>query len=187
VDWYAVHTRRGCEAQAAAHLERRFCVTTYVPMVCRRLPAGSVRESLFPGYLFMAATAGDIDLDAIDQALGCGRLVRPAGGSRLRGLAPVVLPSGCIEALRRWVAALEASSGLPAPRRNGGGTVTGDHRPLDWETAFAGPMAPPARIALLRQWLGEDTPAAEEEDSTCSPGAKRLRRTRGKGRKIRYG
>jgi hypothetical protein len=103
----------------------------------------------------------------------------------LRGQAPVVLPSGCIEALRRWVAALESSGGLPAPHRNAGGAC--EHQPPDWETAFAGPMAPPVRIALLRQWLGEEPPVAEEEDSTCNPGAKRLRRTRGKGRKIRYG
>jgi hypothetical protein len=186
VDWYAVRTRRGCETPAAAQLERRFCVTTYVPIVCRRLPAGAVREALFPGYLFVAARVGDLDPDAIDRAPGCGQLVRPAGGSRGGGQAPVVLPQGCVEALRQWVAALEATGGLPAPRRNGGSS-TGDHRALDWEAAFAGPMAPPARIALLRQWLGEDLPAAEEEDSACTPGARRLRRTRGKGRKISYG
>jgi hypothetical protein len=186
VDWYAVRTRRGCEALAAAQLERFFCVTTYVPMVCRRLPAGAVREALFPGYLFVAAAGGDLDLDAIDQAPGCGKLVRPASWSRFEG-QPVVLPAGCVEALRQWVAALEASGGLPSPRKNGGSDSAGDHRVLDWEAAFAGPMAPPARIALLRQWLGEEPPVVEEEDSTCTRGAKRLRRTRGKGRQISYG
>ncbi len=179
MDWYVVHTWIGCEQLAACHLERDLQMEVYLAEVTQRRRDGPQRAPLFPGYLFAAAAAGPVTAEVIDRTPGCGKVVQPPYGHRPFDTAPVTLPYTVVDGLRQGLAAVDAASGLPLQiLRAPCGQAEG------LEAALNGLLTPAARIQLLLQAVGGQE--ADEDELACMPAAKRLRRTRGQGRRIHY-
>ena len=179
MDWYVVHTWIGCEQLAACHLERDLQMEVYLAEVTQRRRDGPQRAPLFPGYLFAAAAAGPVTAEVIDRTPGCGKVVQPPYGHRPFDTAPVTLPYTVVDGLRQGLAAVgrgqwAAATDFAGAVRPGGGPGGCVKRAAD-----AG-----ARIQLLLQAVGGQE--ADEDELACMPAAKRLRRTRGQGRRIHY-
>jgi hypothetical protein len=186
LDWYVVHMRVGCEQAAAARLVRVWSVEAYVPEVSRRRVGCMQVGPLFPGYIFVrdrprgGRAPGTSDLpEAIDRTPGCGRVLRA-------GAAAYSVPCCVVEWLRSRVAAIEAAGGLPVgilPGACGAGQGGGLEPNVETGLAEAlhGLVPPPAQVKALLHMLHQ-VDAVEP----CAPAVKRVRRTRGQGRKIHY-
>ena len=196
MDWYLVHTRRGCEQAAAYHLEHSLQLEVYTAEVIQYRHGALQRVPLFPGYLFISAPrGGSATVERIDRQPGCGRLVRRHDDHRTAQAAPAVLPGDLVEQLRQRLAAVDAANDPPGRLPPQAGAQP-EHpaENTQWrrsafalEGALTGLLTAAARIELLLQVAGADEP---EEDSTendpPAPAVKRPRRTRGHGRRIHY-
>jgi hypothetical protein len=188
-----VHTRAGCERIAAARLERELHMTVYIPEVLQRRQGAVQAAPLFPGYLFVLGPSSAAEeaaaLDAVDCTPGCGQIVRLANGSELGARTPTPLPCEVIEWLRRRIAAIDQAGGLPVQVLRPCDAAAGEAAPLpELEAALSGLHSPAARVTLLLLALrqqGLDGGAGERQDEGA-PAVKRLRRTRGRGRRIHY-
>ena len=58
MDWYLVHTRRGCEQAAAYRLEHSLQLEVYTAEVMQFRHGALQKVPLFPGYLFVSAPDG---------------------------------------------------------------------------------------------------------------------------------
>ena len=192
MDWYLVHTRRGCEQAAAYHLEHSLQLEVYIAEAKQYKHGALQRVLLFPGYLFVTAPSGGLAgaerIERIDQVSGCGRLVRRRADRCTGQVAPAVLPGVLVEQLRYSLAAVDAAHDAAAPQWEPPIENTQWRRAgFELEGAITGLHTAAARIALLLQVAGAAPP---EEDSTehepPPPAAKRPRRTRGHGRRIHY-
>lgn len=189
MDWYLVHTRRGCEQATAYRLEHSLQLEVYIAEVKQYRHGALQRVLLFPGYLFVAAPGGGpAGVERIDQVSGCGRLVRRAPDRCTAQGLPAVLPGILVEQFRQRLAALNAAHDAAAPQPEPPTENTQWRRAgFELEGALTELQPAAARIELLLQVAGA---AAPEEDSTehepPPPAAKRPRRTRGHGRRIHY-
>ena len=188
MDWYLVHTRRGCEQAAAYHLEHSLQLEVYTAEVMQYRHGALQKVPLFPGYLFISAPDGrSAAVERIDHLSGCGRLVRRHDDHRTAQEVPAVLPGVVVEQLRQRLAALEAAHNPP-------GSQPGPAENTQWrrftfalEGALTGHLTAAARIELLLHVAGADEPAeGSTENDPPAPAVKRPRRTRGHGRRIHY-
>lgn len=135
MDWYLVHTRRGCEQAAAYHLEHSLQLEVYIAEAKQYKHGALQRVLLFPGYLFVTAPSGGLAgaerIERIDQVSGCGRLVRRRADRCTGQVAPAVLPGVLVEQLRYSLAAVDAAHDAAAPQweplsriRSGAGPVS---------------------------------------------------------------
>ena len=189
MDWYTVHVRRGCEQATAQRLARVLRVTTYCPEV-RQRGGGTSNDPLFCGYFFVQEPGSAEMLLVIDCTPGFGMLVRkpPAAGQQVPALAR--LPDGAIEWLRRRLADCDGAGGLPVQAQRSDGPAPIAVAPLPGlEAALSDRLTPAGRVAVLLKALGCEDEAGDDPDANdgdAAPVAKRLRRTRGHGRKIHY-
>ncbi len=190
--WYAIHTKAYAEQQAASELHRHG-IETYVPEVNRKADKASKRAvkriAFFPGYLFM-----NVDL----KATGASKW-RWASGVRhivSHGETPVVIPNEIIGFIRRQLAEHEAAEALARPQRfkKGDYVRIADGPFGDMLAIFDGPISASERVTVFMDFLGRlsrirvDVDSLEPADSPTDqkPKAKLRRRTRGRGRPIRY-
>lgn len=196
MDWYLVHTRRGCEQAAAYHLEHSLQLEVYTAEMMQYRHGTLQPVLLFPGYLFVFAPSGRVAaVERIDHLSGCGRLVRRHDDHRAAQAAPVVLPNVLVEQLRQRLAAIDAADdppgGLPA---QAGAQPDHSAENTQWrragfalEGALSGLLTASARIELLLQVAGADEPeVVSTENDPPQPAVNRPRRTRGHGRRIHY-
>ncbi|MFN8468336.1 MAG: transcription termination/antitermination NusG family protein [Caldilineaceae bacterium] len=189
MDWYLVHTRRGCEQVTARRLEYSLHLQVYTAEVIQYRHGARCRAPLFPGYLFVAAPGGQVAVEPIDQTPGCGRLVCACCDHI--STQPAALPGDVIELLRQRLAAIDAAGGLPVHIGEQGERTDEDvqwrrtHFALDG--ALRAPMTSAERIELLLHAAGADGRETEGTDiEPPAPAVKRPRRTRGHGRRIHY-
>ncbi len=196
VRWYALHTQPYREAQVADLLTSRG-VAIFLPMIPahhRRL--GVVQRPLFPSYLFAQFDLETSGLATVQWTPGLNYVV--ALGDR-----PVPIPDEIIAALQERVRAICAQGGIPMHRFRPGDRVVITAGPLrGLEAVFQGPMRPSERVRLLVEFLGQlatvEVPVADVTTPTGASRAQsavgeapldgrppRVRRTRGKGRRIR--
>lgn len=190
--WYALHTKAYAEQRAASEL-RRHGIETYVPEVNRKADKASKRVdkriAFFPGYLFM-----NVDLNAMSASKW-----RWASGVRhivSHGESPVVIPNEIIGFIRRQLAEHEAAGALARPPRfkKGDYVRIADGPFGEMLAIFEGPISASERVTVLMDFLGRlsrirvDLDSLEPADSPGDqkPRAKLRRRTRGRGRPIRY-
>jgi transcriptional antiterminator RfaH len=187
--WYALHTKAYAERRAASELHRHG-IETYVPEVSHKADKQpDKRIAFFPGYLFM-----NVDLNATNAARW-----RWASGVRhivSHGETPVVIPNEIIGFIRRQLAEREAAAALAKPQRfkKGDSVRIADGPFGDMLAVFEGPVSASERVTVLMDFLGRLSRVRVDLDSlepANSPGdqnlkAKRRRRTRGRGRPIRY-
>ena len=181
--WYAVHCQPYSERQAAAGLESYMYLPVYLPEISRRLRQKVRRVPLFPGYLFVRADLQVVRLSGINATPGVVRLVSFGG-------MPQPVPNAAIESIRALVDSLNARGEPPEHSFRPGEPVRFRGGPLQGlEAIFAGPMKPSERVRVLIEFLGQCRQAEVDpkllEHVVAAPIAKRERRTRGNGRKIR--
>lgn len=180
--WYVVHCEPLKERWAATVLHERLGLAIYLPEIRRRF-RGQVRYApLFPRYLFVQVDLQQVAPSTINTTPGVVRLVSFDN-------MPVPIPASVIDALRERVDSLNSAGGLPQHNFRPGDTVrftSGSLRGL--EAVFVGPMRPSERVRVLIEFLGSLREAEVAVDllEPAAPAVKRERRTRGKGRKIKF-
>ena len=190
--WYAIHTKAYAERRAASELHRHG-IETYVPEVNRKADKASKRAdariAFFPGYLFM-----NVDLSATKASKW-----RWASGVRhivSHGETPVIIPNEIISFIRRQLVEHEAAQASARPQRfKKGDTVRIADGPFgDMLAVFEGPVSATERVTVLMDFLGRlsrirvglDLLEPVDSRSNQKPKIKLRRRTRGRGRPIRY-
>jgi transcription antitermination factor NusG len=181
--WYVIHCKRLREWRAAAALEERLGLATYLPEIQRRHRGQMQRFPFFPGYLFVWANLREVVLSHINAMPGVLRLVAI-------GELPQPVPMRVIEEIRQRVDDLNAHGGLIPHNFRPGDTLKLKDSPLQGlEAIFLGPMKPSERVRVLIDFLGHyreaevDVDMLEHISTELTP--KLERRTRGKGRRIK--
>jgi len=180
--WYAIHTKPRQEEVAAGQLGRRG-VEVFLPRVTERRRGEPPRvRPFFPGYLFVRADLEAVGISALQWVPGVCRLVAFGG-------VPARVPEAAIALIRRQLAQIEAQGGFPRMRFRPGERVRVREGPLaGLEGIFEGPAGPAERVRILLRFLGECNRAVVPLDMLegVAPRPHPPRRTRGKGRKIRW-
>jgi transcriptional antiterminator RfaH len=185
--WCVVHVRAGRELAAAELLQRSLHLKVYLPEVTQRWRGRTQLGPLFPGYLFVADEMRSGALGAVDLTPGCGRLVR-MGSQTVRVAEPINVGVDVIEQLQEHVSRLNQAGGLPAHNLHPGDSVHITGGPMrGFQAIFLGPSTPAERIQVLLRFLGREQEVSVSVDDVevVAPAIKRLRRTRGQGRRIR--
>jgi transcriptional antiterminator RfaH len=185
--WYTLYSKPNAEYQVARALSRRG-IETYVPeLAAAKGGHGPTQKPFFPCYLFMRINLEQVGLSQIEWTPGLRRIV--AFGER-----PCPLPDRVIELIRCRLEGIKAAGGWPAPRFEPGERVRITDGPFkDLLAILEGPCTPARRVQVLLTFLGqvsrahvavEDLEKAPEGTEPTAP--KRLRRTRGRGRRIKH-
>jgi transcriptional antiterminator RfaH len=182
--WYAVHCRTFKERQLTIVLKERLDVMVYLPEVRRRFRKQTRYRPFFPGYIFIYADLEIVAPSHINATPGVLRLVSFSD-------LPQPIPVHVIEALREQVADFNSRGVLLHHSFRPGDTVRLSSGPLGgMEAIFQGPTKPSERVRVLIEFLGRLREAEVDidalEHSNTAPIAPRARRTRGKGRVIKY-
>lgn len=187
-EWYALHTKAYAEQTTARELHKHG-IETYVPQISAKVgKSAEKRVAFFPGYLFM-----NVDLNATNASNW-----RWASGVRhivSYGETPVVIPEEIILHIRRGLhereAATAAQQGLKF--RKGDQVRIGDGPFGDMLAIFEGHVSASERVTVLMEFLGQLSRIRVDIDSlelvgdgNQRPMNKRRRRTRGRGRRVRY-
>jgi transcriptional antiterminator RfaH len=181
--WYVVHCKPLKEWQAARVLEEHFGLTVYLPEIRRRFRGQIQRTPFFPRYLFVRVNLERVPVSSINTTPGVLRLVM------LGEMPQPVLPAA-IEFIHRQVEELNNRGGLIEHRFAPGDSVWLKDGPFQGlQALFVGPMKPTERVWVLIDFLGSLREAQVDIDvlerTSAKATQKPLRRTRGKGRRIR--
>ncbi len=191
--WYVLYTKPNAEYRVARHLEERGIEVFFPTLRTQRPRRGYSTVPLFPSYVFFRADMSGLDMSLLRWTPGLRYIVKFDN-------KPAAVPSGVIEYLRRKVEEINAAGGLPTHNFKPGDRVIIRSGPMaGLEAIFLGPMKPTERVNVLLEFLGRLTRAqipveflelASDEEIAraleASAPRKRRRRTRGKGRVIRY-
>jgi transcriptional antiterminator RfaH len=184
--WYAVHTKPNAEYQTATALQRRG-VETYIPeLESPNHRNGRDKKPFFPCYLFARVDFEVTCLSQLQWTPGLRRVV--AFDDR-----PIPLEDETIHLIRRKLNGV-CDDGQLAHDFHPGEAVRISDGPMQGMMAiFEGPSSPAERVRVLLTFLGRarrahvstsDLEKAAPEDGAST--LKRLRRTRGRGRRIKY-
>lgn len=185
--WYVLHTKANAEYRVARLLAQRR-IETFLPTVRAVRPRpGYTTVPLFPSYLFARLDLEVVELSSILWTPGLRTIVT-------FNYRPAVVPDEVILFIRRRVDEINAVGGMPSHPFKPGDRVRIRSGPLaGLEGIFEGPTGPAERVRILIEFLGRMSTATVPVDflervadvvQTSKP--KRRRRTRGKGRRIRY-
>lgn len=188
--WYALHTKVHAEQKAARELHRHG-IETYVPEISSKTGKSAKstlkRVAFFPGYLFMNVDLSSTNAVHWRWATGVRHIV--SYGDR-----PVAIPEEIIGLIRRQLAQQETEVLNRTHKFKKGDYVRIAEGPFsDMLAIFEGPNTATERVTVLMEFLGRLSRVRVEIDSLepakprdHRPGVQRRRRTRGKGRPIRY-
>ena len=182
--WYVVHARPQQELLAAAVIQTRLDLLTWLPEVAQSRRDQRQLAPLFPGYLFVQASESGLPLSAINRMPGVVRVVA-------FDAEPQPMAHAVVAALRAQLDQVNATGGLPQHSFKPGETVRFRGGPLEgMEAIFVGPTEPAARVEVLMRFLGSQRilyVAPGELEVVANPIAARpqTRRSRGEGRPIR--
>ncbi len=191
--WYVLYTKPNAEYAVARHLEERGIEVFFPTIRSQRPRRGYSTVPLFPSYVFFRVDMSSLDMSILRWTPGLRYVVQFDN-------KPAAVPRGVIEYLRRKVEEINAVGGLPTHNFKPGDRVFVRSGPMaGLEAIFLGPMKPTERVNVLLEFLGRLTRAqipveylelaTDDEivrlmEEQMRP--KRRRRTRGKGRVIRY-
>ncbi len=185
--WYVLHTKANAEYRVARLLAQRG-IETFLPTVRAVRPRpGYTTVPLFPSYLFARLDLECIELSAILWTPGLRTIVT-------FNHQPAVVPDDVIAFIRQRVDEINSVGGLPSHPFKPGDRVRIRSGPLaGLEGIFEGPTGPAERVRILIEFLGRMNTATvpvdileRVADMVACMKPKRRRRTRGKGRRIRY-
>jgi transcriptional antiterminator RfaH len=183
--WYAVHCQPFKE-RLAASLLAELGLTVYLPEIKQHLHGQIRYKPFFLRYLFVRADLRTVPGNRINAMAGVLRLVS-------FGATPQPISSSVIEVLRQRVDHCNAQGGLLNQSFRPGDMVRLNNGPLrGLEAIFVGPMRASERVHVLIEFLGGPRAvevranALERVATAPMPITKPPRRTRGKGRVIKY-
>lgn len=187
--WYVLHSKPNAEYKVAGVLQGRG-IQTYLPEIeTPRARSGRRRRPFFPCYLFVKTDFREMGLSQLRWIPGLRRIV--AFGDQ-----PLPLSDEVIDVIRGKLEGVNARGGWPAHTFQPGDAVRITQGPLQGMLAiFEKPTTPAERVQVLLDFLGQASrlwlPSAHLEKvleasqpRTANP-ARRSRRTRGRGRRIR--
>jgi transcriptional antiterminator RfaH len=180
--WYVAHCRPGSEGLAAWGLTERLGLTTYLAEVSKRTRKDTKPAPLFPGYFFVRADLGAVNISSINSTPGMRRILEFGGEAQS-------IPGAMVAAIRERVDKLNAEGGLPAHTFQDGDAVLLTGGPLKGlEAVFLGATTPGGRVKVLLHFLGRlnEVRVDADELEPAAPQARPAmqRHTRGRGRPI---
>jgi transcriptional antiterminator RfaH len=184
--WYTVHTKPNTEYQIATVFRYRN-IETYLPEI--RVPKtqqGRERQPFFPCYLFVKIDFEVVGLSHLQWTPGLRRII--AFNDH-----PVTLADEAIELIQRRLDGINAAGGQLVLDFLPGDTVQITEGPLQgMEAIFEGPATAAERVQVLLSFLGQVSRARvpvthlkKIDQATESPVHERVRRTRGRGSRIK--
>lgn len=181
--WYVVHCKSGKEKLAAETLRANLGLIVYLPEKEVWKKGNAHYIPLFPGYFFIQADLRRTVPSQINSIPGVLRLLAYDG-------IPQTVPPDFVETLCAEIARLNEYSRAHNQVFRPGDTLNMIDGPFQGlEAVFAGPTTPSRRVQVLLNILGRLTRAEVEvsaiEKRTEDVKLKRIRYTRGNGRKIR--
>ncbi|HZO73980.1 MAG TPA: transcription termination/antitermination NusG family protein [Ktedonobacteraceae bacterium] len=189
--WYLVHCQPRKEAYAARSLRQLLHLRVFLPQSQVRL-RGEIRQTpFFPGYLFVLADLREVPLSSINVCPGVLRLVGFEGH-------PQPIPYAVIETIAHQLERLNEGGAPPYHPFNPGDAVRMKSGSLqELNMVFVGSVGPNRRVHVLLEFMGRlteaqvDVDALEKDPEKVLAAAlplewskKRVRYTRGKGRRI---
>ncbi len=182
--WYVVHSRPRRELMVASLLGEYETTNVFLPEVWQHRKQGKRLVPLFPGYLF-----AQIDLERYPTSI----IRRTPGVIKLvsHDYQPQLVADAVVRSLQERVSQLNNQGGLLPHTFSEGDRVLFNEGPFQGlEAVFAGPMHPSERVQVLLHFLGQEQKIEVEVGSIekvppPTGRAKRARRTRGRGRKIK--
>ena len=184
-DWYVLHTQLSAEHFVASKLEEND-IETFVPELTQKGALGQAKTiALFPGYLFVHLDYMSANPDHWRWTPGVRYLVS-------FGEYPIPVPAEVIAALKQRVALLEKRTQKPKAKFSPGEQVRIKDGPFkEMLATFDGPVDPAEWVHVLLQTMNRSmrmrvaASALEKVAPDKQSSAKRPRRTRGRGRRIR--
>jgi transcriptional antiterminator RfaH len=181
--WYTLHTKPRAEYHVVKELAQRQ-IYTYLPEELSQTPRG--RKPFFPCYLFAKIDFALVSFSSVQWTPGLRRVVAFDD-------QPVPLADEIIDMIRHSISQMEATGGWLVPSFKPGDTVRIKSGPFqDMLAIFAGPTTPTQRVQVLLNFLGhasrvqvDITDLEEVNPGVEMPPLKRLRGTRGQGRKTK--
>lgn len=184
--WYALHTKPKAEYKVASALKQSG-FEVFLPEIVSKQNDKMVKAPFFPCYLFMAGNLNEVRASVWKWIPGLRYIVTS-------GSQPVRLPADVIQIIKTRLDGLNAkvenspASGCFEP----GDTVRITSGPLsDMVAVFDGPTEPSRRVHVLLKVLDFQRRIqlnATDIEKVTEPttNQKRLRRTRGRGRRIKH-
>lgn len=182
IRWYALHTKPRLEFHVEDLLTDEG-IETYLPRTTRRSArTGKHSETaFFPRYIFVHVDLSEVALSYLQWLPGVTKLVSFGGGY------PSHIPDRIVGIIRDRMSEIQRVGGLAAWRFRKGEIVRVTSGPFeDIEGVFDSALRSGDRVRLLLDLLGRVCTVEVDADSVEATGAKRLRRTRGRGRVIHY-
>ncbi|HYP39557.1 MAG TPA: transcription termination/antitermination NusG family protein [Chloroflexia bacterium] len=181
--WYVAHCRPRIESLVARGLEECLGLTAYLAEVSRRIRNETKSVPLFPGYFFMQADQGAVNISSINSTPGIRGIPEIGGEAR-------AIPETLIATIRERVDRLNAGGGLPARTFQDGAAVLLRRGPLKGlEAEFLGATTRGGRVKVLLHFLGRLNEVGVDADELepAAPQARPTmqRHTRGRGRPIK--
>lgn len=186
--WYALHTKPKAEYKVASALkESGFEI--FLPELIQKQNSKTSSAPFFPCYLFMAANLHEVSASTWRWIPGLRQIVTS-------GSQPLPLPADVIRLIQTRLETLNKQAANETLAGHGfqpGDSVRITHGPLrDMVAVFDGPTQPSRRVHVLLQVLDYhrrvqlDVTDLEKLAEPVPQPAKRPRRTRGRGRRIRH-
>lgn len=185
--WYTLYTKPNAEYQVAASLQKRE-IQTYLPEIeIAKGRRGRDRKPFFPCYLFIKANLRVVGLSRVRWTPGLRRIVAFDDW-------PVPLPDEVINLIRRRLSEINTAGGQPVHTFQPGDAVQITDGPLQGILAiFEGPTTPAERVRVLLTILGHAnrawvpvTDLKKAPPEAKAPVPEKPRRTRGRGRRIKW-
>lgn len=183
--WYTLHTKPNTEYKVATALQRRG-LDIYLPEI-EDAKTSQERKSkpFFPCYLFLKVDFEIVGLSHVEWTPGLRRVL--TFGDR-----PVPVSDEIIDLIRRKLGEIKVSDDWPGHTFKPGDTVRITDGPFrDMLAIFEEPTTSSQRVQVLLNILGHASRVrVDVADLDKAPpgaevsGSKRLRRTRGRGRRI---
>ncbi len=184
-NWYTLHTKPNAEYRVNSVLQQRG-IQIYLPEIkVHKANKRSGSKPFFPCYLFASFDFELIELSSVQWTPGLRRVVTFDD-------QPVPVPNHVIDLIRYKLGEIELSGGQPLHSFKQGDTVYISDGPFQGMLAiFDGPTTPSERVRVLLDILGhinrvyvDVADLKKTEPEVEVPPTKRVRRTRGRGRRI---
>jgi transcriptional antiterminator RfaH len=187
-EWKTLYTKFNNEYRVAVALEEQHGLEAYLPQIEMLDSKQSYKkEPLFPCYLFVKVDLEKVPLSVFESIPGLRHFVHFGG-------QPITVPETVIDIIQSGLAKLSpTTSTTPSPFKPGEPVKIVEGPFKGMEAIFEGPATPDTRVQVLLEVLGSlnrvEVDTADLADASSGEPevtrAKRPRRTRGRGRRIK--
>lgn len=182
--WYVVHCTTKKEQYASQMITYYLGLTTYLPERKYWVAKKPYYSAFFPGYFFIQGNVNEISPSQINATPGVIHLLECDG-------IPQTVPLSVLQTIHEELNRINALNSNPSNQFHTGDTLRFRNGPFSGlEMIFTGSTTSGTRVRGLLNLLGKATKVEAEvnslEKTADNAHTKRIRYTRGKGRKIHY-